>query len=75
MAKLEVPDDFPNQQIYKAYMEPELDKSRDEFTWGLPELDAIRKFLTGKLNWSTKKIDDGLLPVIKRMNENKVILY
>ena len=72
LAKLELPADFPNQTIYKAYMEPDLDKGDEAFEWGLPELDGIRKFLNDKLNWSARKIDDGLLPVIKRMNEKTV---
>ena len=43
LARLELPDEFPNVQVYRAYMEPDVDKSREEFSWSLPDLDLIRK--------------------------------
>lgn len=46
-----------------------MDTSTEEFTWSLPNLDLIRKYITTKLSWSQKKIDDDILPIIRRLNE------
>ena len=32
----------------------------------------LLRFLTKKMSWTVKKIDEDLLPVIKRLNETKV---
>lgn len=58
--------------VYNAYINPDIDKSKDEFSWSMPDLDSIRKFLIKKMSWSVKKIDDDLLPIIRRLNETTI---
>ncbi|CAF5226633.1 unnamed protein product, partial [Rotaria magnacalcarata] len=38
----------------------------------MPQLELIREFIGSKLKWDRRKIDDMLLPVIKRMNTNEI---
>ena len=69
LAKLKIPTNFPSQLVVDAYLKPDIDTSTEEFTWSIPNLDLIRKYITTKLSWSQKKIDDDILPIIKRLNE------
>ena len=44
LKKLKLPDSFPSELVYNAYMNPDVDKSSEEFSWSLPNLDLLRKF-------------------------------
>ncbi|CAF0756949.1 unnamed protein product [Brachionus calyciflorus] len=72
LLKLDLAESFPSEIVFNAYINPELDKSSEEFSWSMPDLDSIRKFLIKKMAWPVKKIDDDLLPIIKRFNEKSV---
>lgn len=72
LRKLKVPNSFPSEVVVNAYLNPNIDKSSEEFSWSLPNLDLIRKFCISKMSWSSKKIDDDLLPLIKKINETTV---
>ncbi|CAF3193843.1 unnamed protein product [Rotaria socialis] len=63
---------FPNQAIYDAYISPKVDPDKSKFTWAMPQLELIREFIGSKLKWDRRKIDDMILPVIKRMNTNEI---
>lgn len=69
LAKLKIPKNFPSQIVVDAYLKPDVDTSTEEFTWSMPNLDMIRKYITSKLSWSQAKIDNDILPIIKRLNE------
>lgn len=43
LLKLKLPETFPSELVYIAYTNPDLDTSNEEFSWSLPDLDAIRK--------------------------------
>lgn len=67
---------FPNISVIKAYLNPNVDESRDTFTWATPDLDRIRLYMKSKFGWKSTRIDDILLPVIKRlMNKNVRIFF
>lgn len=38
----------------------------------MPDLDSIRKFMVKKMSWPVKKIDDDLIPIMRRLNETCV---
>ena len=69
--KLEIPVDFPDPHIASAYIRPTVDEDQDKFTWGFPDLDALRDYLGRRMNWSRGKVDEVLVPVIKEMNSGK----
>lgn len=58
--------------VIEAYMFPTVDESREGFTWATPDLDHIRQFMKSKFGWKMKRIDEILLPVIKRLNNHTV---
>lgn len=47
--KLDVPESFPNPAVVQAYLQPEVDPSTEDFSWSLPDLDAIRTYPNSRL--------------------------
>eukprot|EP01127_Copromyxa_protea_P011412 TRINITY_DN2867_c0_g1_i1.p1 TRINITY_DN2867_c0_g1~~TRINITY_DN2867_c0_g1_i1.p1 ORF type:complete len:1447 (-),score=394.14 TRINITY_DN2867_c0_g1_i1:18-4358(-) len=66
--KLKVPQDFPNQAVEKAYLDPTVDKSKEPFSWAVPNLNSLRLFTAEKFGWSQQMTDDKILPAIKSYN-------
>ncbi|XP_075535837.1 rad2 superfamily protein mus201 isoform X1 [Dermacentor variabilis] len=67
LVRLSLEPGFPSSRVAQAYLEPTVDDSRETFSWGTPDLDALRTYANQKLGWSREKLDDLLLPVLKRM--------
>ncbi|XP_033110314.1 DNA repair protein complementing XP-G cells-like [Anneissia japonica] len=72
LRKLDVPTAFPQEAVVRAFMSPQVEESAEEFTWGIPDLDSIRGFALERLSWNTKKTDENVLPILKRLNEKSV---
>ncbi|KAG8882368.1 DNA repair protein rad2 [Tulasnella sp. 332] len=66
---LYLPEDWPNPVVRDAYYHPAVDESREEFKWVLPDIDGLRNFLREELGWSQGKVDETLLPIIKRVGQ------
>ncbi|KAH7342046.1 hypothetical protein B0J17DRAFT_649235 [Rhizoctonia solani] len=66
---LHLTEEWPNPKVREAYLEPTVDPSEEKFEWGLPDLDGLRRFLADELSWSTEKVDDAILPIIRRMTQ------
>ncbi|KAI0331869.1 PIN domain-like protein, partial [Cubamyces sp. BRFM 1775] len=67
--ELYLPGDWPNPAVRDAYYHPTVDESREPFKWGMPDLDALRTFFNTELGWDQTKVDDLLLPIIRKMNK------
>ena len=39
----DVPENFPNSAVIKAYRAAKVDESRDKFTYGRPDLQLLRQ--------------------------------
>jgi DNA excision repair protein ERCC-5 len=70
-AKLFLPTNFPDPRVAQAYQEPDVDKDPQPFQWGVPDLDALRNFLSSQIGWSWERTDEVLVPVIKDMNRRE----
>ncbi|KAF8575156.1 PIN domain-like protein [Ramaria rubella] len=66
---LYLPDDWPNPAVRDAYYHPAVDESEEPFKWGLPDLDGLQHFFREELSWSQTKVDDLLLPIIRKMGQ------
>ncbi|CDO70647.1 hypothetical protein BN946_scf184756.g14 [Trametes cinnabarina] len=66
---LYLPSDWPNPAVRDAYYHPTVDESREPFKWGMPDLDALRSFFGAELGWDQSKVDDLLLPIIRKMSK------
>ncbi|OSD06610.1 PIN domain-like protein [Trametes coccinea BRFM310] len=67
--ELYLPGDWPNPAVRDAYYHPTVDESREPFKWGMPDLDALRSFFNAELGWDQGKVDELLLPIIRKMNK------
>ncbi|KAF4157245.1 hypothetical protein CNMCM6936_001219 [Aspergillus lentulus] len=69
--KIFIPPTFPDAQVDKAYLEPEVDSDPSPFQWGVPDLHGLRNFLMTTIGWSQERTDEVLLPVIRDMNRRE----
>uniref|UniRef100_A0A8C6W8F3 DNA excision repair protein ERCC-5 n=1 Tax=Nannospalax galili TaxID=1026970 RepID=A0A8C6W8F3_NANGA len=66
LRKLQLTPGFPNPAVADAYLRPVVDDSKGSFLWGQPDL---RYF-----GWNGTKTDELLLPVLKQLNAQQVIM-
>jgi DNA excision repair protein ERCC-5 len=69
--KLFLPPSFPDPRVAEAYLHPEVDSDPEPFQWGVPDLAALRSFLSSQIGWSSERTDEVLVPVIKDMNRRE----
>lgn len=43
LSKLKLTSDFPSDVVHNAYINPDVDKSNEEFSWSIPSLDQLRQ--------------------------------
>uniref|UniRef100_A0A6G1SK24 DNA repair protein complementing XP-G cells n=1 Tax=Aceria tosichella TaxID=561515 RepID=A0A6G1SK24_9ACAR len=72
LLKYRLPDEFPSKAVYDGYLRPVADTSTEKFTWGTPDLDELREYARRNFGWDPKKVDEKLVPVMKRLNERKI---
>ncbi|KAH8378088.1 hypothetical protein KR093_009123 [Drosophila rubida] len=72
LKNIELHEGFPSSSVVEAYLSPTVDDNRDAFSWGSPDVESIREFARKSFGWTTSKIDDILMPVIKKINEKKI---
>ncbi|KAF2876893.1 DNA-repair protein rad13 [Massariosphaeria phaeospora] len=46
LTKLFLPTTFPDPRVTEAYLEPDVDADPQPFQWGVPDLDALRTYLS-----------------------------
>ncbi|KAG9119685.1 DNA repair protein rad2 [Ceratobasidium sp. 392] len=66
---LHLAEEWPNPKVREAYLDPAVDQSEERFQWGLPDLDGLRQFLGEELSWNVNKVDETILPIIRRMTQ------
>ncbi|KAF2022016.1 PIN domain-like protein [Aaosphaeria arxii CBS 175.79] len=69
--KLFLPPTFPDFNVTEAYLKPDVDSDPQPFQWGVPDLAALRTFLSSQIGWSWERTDEVLVPVIKDMNKRE----
>ena len=62
-------DEWPDENVYKAYTHPQVDSSEEPFVWGSADLDGLRAFLREFLGWAPQKTDEYVLPVIEQQRK------
>ncbi|OCK73016.1 PIN domain-like protein [Lepidopterella palustris CBS 459.81] len=70
-AKLFLPTNFPDPRVADAYLHPDADDDPQAFQWGVPDLGALRSFLSSQIGWSAERTDEVLVPVIRDMNRRE----
>lgn len=59
----------PILQVAEAYLFPQVDENKEGFIWGRPDAESIREYAKKTFGWTTKKTDEILKPVLRRLNE------
>ncbi|KAI9891684.1 MAG: DNA repair protein rad2 [Vezdaea aestivalis] len=67
-ARIFLPPSFPDKRVDEAYLDPKVDSDTSPFSWGVPDLQALREFLMSTIGWSAERTDEVLVPVIRDMN-------
>ena len=63
--------------MISAYQEPNVEQIESlDFDWTKkPNIEEIREYTAELFNWSSKKCDEVVLPMIKKINEPIVSSY
>ncbi|XP_034827576.1 DNA excision repair protein ERCC-5 homolog [Maniola hyperantus] len=64
-------DDFPSVRVVQAYMEPNIERSEEKFSWGELDITILRDYTKAKFGWSQNKLDEIIKPVLKRLLDRK----
>ncbi|XP_047514464.1 DNA excision repair protein ERCC-5 isoform X1 [Pieris napi] len=64
-------DEFPSIRVVQAYLEPNVEKSKEKFTWGNIDITILRDYTKDKFGWSQNKVDEIIKPVLKRLLDRK----
>lgn len=61
-----LPDEFPNERVVSAYTKPTVDRSKENFDWGKPDVDMLRIFCKEKFGWNDERTEKTLQDVLKQ---------
>ena len=53
----EFPSEFPSREVYGAYLNPVVDESKQEFSWGFPDFSQLEVFARRNLGWGEIQIN------------------
>lgn len=67
-ARIFLPANFPDPRVTAAYLAPEVDSDPSAFAWGVPDVAALRAFLSATIGWSEERTDEVLVPVVRDIN-------
>ena len=67
LKRFQLPSEFPNPDVFDAYMKPNVDTSKEKFSWAVPNFIAARDYASDKFGWTKYKTDQILKPVIRKM--------
>ncbi|KAF5298479.1 hypothetical protein FQR65_LT01258 [Abscondita terminalis] len=65
LKNVSISDTFPNLDVVRAYLEPNVDLSKEPFSWGKPNIEGLIDYAKRKFGWSRDKSEGILKPVLK----------
>ncbi|XP_058800041.1 DNA excision repair protein ERCC-5 homolog [Phymastichus coffea] len=71
LKNVQIEKGFPSQAVVQAYLAPTIDESKEEFTWGKPNLVLLADYVKKKFGWTKLKFDEIINPVMQRFTESK----
>ncbi|ESS36306.1 XPG N-terminal domain-containing protein [Toxoplasma gondii VEG] len=60
------PHDFPSPEVFDAFESPLVDRSREPFSWAVPDVDSIVAIMTHAGGLRRSEVLDCLLPAVQR---------
>ena len=52
----QIPFQFPNPDVYQAYMKPDVNSSNQTFKWQPIQYDDLHDFLYSKIGWNSEDL-------------------
>ncbi|XP_076638193.1 rad2 superfamily protein mus201 [Colletes latitarsis] len=71
LQNIEIHKGFPSQAVVQAYLFPEVDESREGFTWGKLNAVVLSDYTKRKFGWTKEKFDKMMSPLLKRLEEKE----
>ncbi|XP_043210099.1 DNA excision repair protein ERCC-5-like [Amphibalanus amphitrite] len=71
LTALKLTHGFPSEAVMTAYLEPEVDTSREPFSWAPPDPDGLRHLAAAKFGWGAAQTDTVLNPVLDRYKQKQ----
>lgn len=62
-------ENFPSLQVVQAYLDPQVEGSKEAFSWAKPDIVGLIDFAKEKFGWTRMKSEEILKPVLKRLEE------
>ncbi|KAH7720363.1 DNA repair protein complementing XP-G cells isoform X1 [Aphelenchoides avenae] len=62
-------DSFPNEDVYRAYAEPEVDSNEQRFKWTRVRFGDLYEYMWTKLGWSREKVEKQTHGAFKRWDD------
>jgi DNA excision repair protein ERCC-5 len=59
-------DSFPAQNVIDAYLQPQVDRSKQRFEWGRPDDAMLRAFCQGTLGWGAQQCEPVLRDILRQ---------
>lgn len=72
LRNVNISEGFPNLQVVQAYLQPEVETCRDQFTWGKPDFVSLIDFAKEKFGWTKLKSEEILKPVMKKLDDKNI---
>lgn len=69
LKNLVLTENFPSSQVAQAYLDPQVETSKETFSWSKPDVVGLIDFAKEKFGWSRTKSEEILKPVLKRLEE------
>ncbi len=60
-------DDFPNQSIVDAYLNPRVSEDKRPFIWGTPNPEGLERFLCSTIGWTPSQFRSIVFPILKKL--------
>eukprot|EP00750_Incisomonas_marina_P026878 INCI5959.4.p1 GENE.INCI5959.4~~INCI5959.4.p1 ORF type:complete len:1390 (-),score=299.17 INCI5959.4:1366-5535(-) len=59
-----VPKNFPPPVVVRAYVEPTVESSEEQFSWGSLKVEDLHRFCRVKFGWDSERVDSTLAQVL-----------
>lgn len=69
LKNLVLSENFPSLQVVQAYLDPQVETSKEAFSWAKPDVVSLIDFAKQKFGWTRTKSEEILMPVLKRLEE------
>ncbi|RZC41075.1 DNA repair protein complementing XP-G cells -like protein, partial [Asbolus verrucosus] len=70
LKNLSFTENFPNSQIAQAYLQPQVETSKEKFSWAKPDVVGLVEFARQKFGWTKVKTEEILGPILKRLEDH-----